>query len=98
MLQCGVNKSPSRAVALDTHEGHRTMTIRTVALAALASIVAAAAASAGERIDLTPPLYREMARETAAVRPASELATTPSVVARAAEPRTVVEASAAAER
>ena len=45
---------------------------------------------ADDRINLTPPLYREQARATAALRPASELTTTPSVTARAPEARRVV--------
>lgn len=44
-------------------------------------------ACAGDRIDVTPPLYRERARDTASVRPASELRTTPSLVAAAPEAR-----------
>lgn len=55
------------------------MTIRTFALAGLASILFVGSAMAEDRIDLTPPLYRDQARATASVRPASELTTTPSL-------------------
>lgn len=55
------------------------MTIRTFILAVLATTTVAGTAAADERTFLTPPLYREQARITATVRPASELATVPSV-------------------
>ena len=71
------------------------MTVRHIALAVLASAAFVGPAMADDRINLTPPLYREQARETAAVRPASELATTPRLVPAApAAPRTVAEAGA----
>ncbi len=71
------------------------MTTRTFVLAALAATVLAGAAAADERINLTPTLYREQARATAAVRPASELSTTPRLVPAApATPRVVAEATA----
>ena len=66
------------------------MTVRTLVLAALASVTLASTAMADDRLSLTPPLYREQARATAAVRPASELTTTPSVTARALTARRVV--------
>ncbi|WP_019905846.1 hypothetical protein [Methylobacterium sp. 77] len=66
------------------------MTVRVLVLAALASATLAGTAIADERINLTPPLYREQARVTAAVRPASELTTTPSVTARALPTRRIV--------
>ena len=61
------------------------MTIRTIVLAVLAVVPALSSVRADERINLTPPLYREQARFTAVVRPASELTTTPSVVRVAPE-------------
>ncbi|MGE8131679.1 hypothetical protein ACQKQD_32500 [Methylobacterium sp. NPDC080182] len=74
------------------------MTIRTLilaALAALAVVPALGSAVADERIDFTPPLYREQARPTAAVRQASEITTTPSLVRAAPEaPRRLIEAAA----
>ena len=77
-----------------------TMTIRTLTSAAftvatLAVVSAAGPATAGDRIDFTPPLYRMEARPTAAVRPASEITTTPSLVRGAPEtPRRLIEATA----
>ena len=74
-------------------------TLRLLAIAALASVAAAGAASADDRIHLTPTLYREQARTTAAVRPASELATTPRLVPAApANPRVLAEAAASPAR
>lgn len=71
-------------------------TIQLLALAALASAATAGTAMAEDRINLTPPLYREQARVTGAVRPVSELTTTPSLTAAApivpAAPRVVAEA------
>lgn len=68
-------------------------TIQRLALAVLASAAAAGSAMAEDRIDLTPPLYREQARVTAAVRPASELTTTPNLtIAAPTAPRIVAEA------
>ncbi len=72
-------------------------TIQLLALAALASAATAGSALAEDRINLTPPLYREQARVTAAVRPTSELKTTPALTAAApAAPRVVAEAGALA--
>ena len=51
-------------------------TIQLLALAALTSAATLGTAVADDRLHLTPPLYREHARTTAAVRPASELTTT----------------------
>ena len=69
------------------------MTVRTLILAVLASAAVAGPALADDRINLTPPLYREQARATAAERPASELTTTPSLTARApTTPRVLAEA------
>jgi hypothetical protein len=69
------------------------MTVRTVVLAALAAVPMIGTALADEAITLTPPLYREQARTTAATRPASELATTPRLVPAApATPRVVATA------
>ncbi|MGU3362226.1 hypothetical protein ACLBWX_18015 [Methylobacterium sp. M6A4_1b] len=59
------------------------MTLRTLVLATLATASLANTALADDRTFLTPPLYREQARVTAAVRPASELTTTPSLTPRA---------------
>ncbi|GEP07007.1 hypothetical protein [Methylobacterium oxalidis] len=74
-------------------------TTRALALAALASVTLAGTALAGDRIDVTPTLYREQARATAAVRPAAELTTTPSLTARApATPRVVAEVVATSAR
>ncbi|KAB1079753.1 hypothetical protein [Methylobacterium soli] len=66
------------------------MTVRTLVLAAVASVTLAGTALADDRLNLTPPLYREQARATATLRPASELTTTPSVTARAPTTRRVV--------
>ena len=71
------------------------MTVRTVTLAALAAVALAGPALADERINLTPTLYRDQARVTASVRPASELTTTPHLVPVApAKSRVVAEAAA----
>lgn len=68
------------------------MTARTFALAALAFV---SPASADDRINLTPTLYRDQARATATVRPASELTTTPRLAPAApATQRVVAEAVA----
>jgi hypothetical protein len=71
------------------------VTIRAFILAALAVVPDLGSATADERIEFTPPLYREQARPTAAVRPGSEMTTTPSLV-RASQkaPRRIVEATA----
>ena len=53
-------------------------------LAVLASgSFASSAAMAGEAIYLTPPLFREQARETQQVRSTSDLTTTPQPIAAA---------------
>ncbi len=68
--------------------------IQLLALAALASATAGTA-MAEDRINLTPPLFREQARATAAVRPTNEMTTTPSLTTAApAAPRVVAEAGA----
>lgn len=60
---------------------------------------AAETAVAGDLIHLTPTLYREQARATAAIRPASELTTTPSLTPRSpAPPRVVAEVAVASTR
>jgi hypothetical protein len=75
------------------------MNTRSLVLSALATVILAGAASADDRIHVTPPLYREQARATAAVRPASELTTTPSLVPPAPASRPVVaEAGSVAHR
>jgi hypothetical protein len=56
------------------------MTVRTFVLAALAAVPMIGTALAEERVNLTPPLYRELARATATVHSASEMTTTPRVV------------------
>jgi hypothetical protein len=66
------------------------MTTRSLALAVLAFATLTGTVMADDRINLTPPLYREQARSTAAVRPASELNTTPSLTARTLQVRRVV--------
>jgi hypothetical protein len=66
------------------------MTTRSLALAVLALTTLTGTVMADDRINLTPPLYREQARSTAAVRPASELNTTPSLTARTLQVRRVV--------
>lgn len=69
------------------------MTIRTITLATLTAVTMIGSAVADERINVTPTLYREQARTTAIVRPASELITTPRLVPAApVGPRHVVEA------
>jgi len=71
------------------------MYVRILSFAALAIVSAIGSAKAGERIDFTPPLYREQARATAAARPAIEMTTTPSLVRTSSEaPRHIVEATA----
>ena len=71
------------------------MTNRTFIVAAFASATIAGSATADERITLTPTLYRDQARATAAVRPASELTTTPRLVPAApANQRVLAEATA----
>lgn len=71
------------------------MSVRTVILAALASTVLISGAMAEDRINLTPPLFREQARTIATVRPISEMATTPRLVPAApADPRILAEAAA----
>lgn len=75
------------------------MNTRSLVLSAFATVILAGAASADDRINVTPPLYREQARATAAVRPASELTTTPSLVPPVPASRPVVaEAGSAAHR
>ena len=75
------------------------MTIRALVLAVVASATLAGTVLADDRINVTPTLYREQARATAAVRPASELTTTPSLTARAlAAPRVVAEATVTSAR
>jgi hypothetical protein len=72
----------------------QAMTIRALLLAATVGVTAIGSATADERIDFTPPLYREQARPTAAVRQASEMTTTPSLVRAFKEaPRRIVEAT-----
>ncbi|MCJ2036493.1 hypothetical protein [Methylobacterium sp. J-068] len=66
------------------------MTMRTLVLAVLASATLTGSVKADDRTYLTPPLYREQARATAAVRPASELTTTPSLTPRGAPSRRIV--------
>jgi hypothetical protein len=65
------------------------MTIRNIILAALAVVPTIGSAMADERINLTPPLYREQARVTATARSASELTTTPRVVPAAEQSRAI---------
>ncbi len=66
------------------------MTLRTLTLSSLALVTLAGTAMADERIVVTPTLYREQARATAAVRPASELTTTPALTPRAPAARRIV--------
>lgn len=66
------------------------MTLRTLVLAALIAAPTSGAALADEALTLTPPLYREQARSTAATRPVSELATTPRLVPAAPVAKRVV--------
>lgn len=73
-------------------------TIQLLALAALAFAATAGTTMAEDRINLTPPLYREQARVTAAVRPASELTTTPTPTAAAPAARRVVAEAGALTR
>jgi hypothetical protein len=68
--------------------------LQLLALAALATAATAGAATADDRINLTPPLFREQARSTAAVRPASELTTTLRPVPAAPPRPSVVETTA----
>ncbi|SDN06314.1 hypothetical protein SAMN05216360_105245 [Methylobacterium phyllostachyos] len=66
------------------------MTLRTFVLAALIAAPTAGTALADEALTLTPPLYREQARTTAATRPTSELATVPRLVPASPTARRVV--------
>lgn len=66
------------------------MTARTFTLAAFAALAFVGPALAEDRINLTPTLYRDQARATATVRPASELTTTPRLVPAAQATRRVV--------
>ncbi len=66
------------------------MNTRSFVLSAFATVIMAGAATADDRINVTPPIYREQARTTAAVHPASELTTTPSLVPPAGASRPVV--------
>ena len=59
------------------------MIARTFSIATLAMVGLMNTATADDRTFLTPPLYRDQARTTAAARPASELTTTPSLTPRA---------------
>ncbi|MCJ2127530.1 hypothetical protein [Methylobacterium sp. E-045] len=73
------------------------MTVRKIVLVALAAATLTGTAMAEDRINITPTLYREQARATASVRPASELTTTPSLTPRApATRRLVADAEASA--
>lgn len=82
-----LHRSPSQA----GHTGDEPVrTIQLLALAAFASATVMGSAIADERINFTPPLYREQARATAAVRPASELTTTPNLTAAAPATRQAV--------
>lgn len=65
------------------------MNKRSLVLSAFATIIMVGAATADDRINVTPPIYREQARTTA-VHPASELTTTPSLVPPAGASRPVV--------
>lgn len=59
-------------------------TIQVFALTVLASAaITTGAAMAGEALHLTPPLFREQARETQQVRRVNDLTTTPQPVAAA---------------
>lgn len=73
------------------------MTVRTLALAALAAGSMIGPALADESLHLTPPLYREQARPTAQVRPASELVTTPRLVPGQPSSRRIVATAISAE-
>jgi hypothetical protein len=66
--------------------------MRTILILASAALATAAAlvgpAAADDRLHLTPPLYREQARNTREVHPAGDLTTTPQpVVAPSAQVR-----------
>lgn len=71
------------------------MTARTFTLASLAAFTFVGSALADDRINLTPTLYRDQARATAAVCPVSELTTTPRLVPAAPATRRVVAETAA---
>ena len=73
------------------------MTLRTLTLIAVAAGSLISPVQAGESVSLTPPLYREQARGTAAVRPVSELVTTPRLVPAAPASRRIVATRASAE-
>lgn len=67
-----------------------------LSLVTLASVTMANSAMADESIHVTPPLFREQARATASVRPASELTTTPHLTPVAPAGRKFVADAAAA--
>jgi hypothetical protein len=79
MLLCSVD-IPSTPGRTPDIERIPIMTSRRFGLAALATVPMIGSAVADERINLTPPLYRDQARATASVRPATELVTTPRLV------------------
>ncbi|PXW50298.1 hypothetical protein [Methylobacterium sp. B4] len=70
-------------------------TMRLLTLTVLATVTVAGSAIADETVNVTPPLFREQARATASVRPASELTTTPHVTVAAPATRKVVADAAA---
>lgn len=70
-------------------------TMRLLTLTVLATVTVAGSAIADETVNVTPPLFREQARATASVRPASELTTTPHVTVAAPATRKVVADTAA---
>ncbi|MCJ2060785.1 hypothetical protein MKL09_30225 [Methylobacterium sp. J-048] len=84
--------------------------MRTILILASAALTSAAIitgpAAADDRLHLTPPLYRELARATTQTRPVSDLITTPQPVSAtradtspvAAVARPMVQASADATR
>jgi predicted anti-sigma-YlaC factor YlaD len=90
MVRCGAHSLSKRGITPANKRRIWIMTVRRLVLSALAIVAVAGSAAAGERVDVTPTLYREQARATAAVRPASELSTTPRLVPAAPADRRVV--------
>lgn len=95
MVRRGIDHLSNEGTAPAKREWITDMSTRTVILTAFAAAVIAGPALADERISLTPTLYRDQARATATVRPASELTTVPRLVPAAPAPARVVVSAAA---
>ncbi|MCJ2052552.1 hypothetical protein [Methylobacterium sp. J-070] len=67
-------------------------TILILASAAFASAAVSGSAAADDRLHLTPPLYREQARDIRQIHPMDELTTTPQPVSAPVTRRSTVSA------